>query len=111
MNSKKIIGIIIGICGIAMILFSIYISNQVGEGKVKASKAQSQVDTGSWLFSQSPATKEVGKALTGAAQSKIDEGQRQITYYEGMAKWLLIGGIGFIVIGGVILFYRRKPSI
>ena len=49
---KKLIGFILALGGAAMIVFSFYIKNQVSEGKEKASKAQSTVDTGTWLLSK-----------------------------------------------------------
>ncbi len=109
MNIKKMIGIILLICGIAMILFSVYINNQVSQGKATLSNAQSAVEHGSSLFSRTPVTKQIGNGLTRPMQRQIDEGQSQIAYYEGMAGWLLAGGIGFIVLSGfAILFYRKK---
>ena len=108
MNLKRMIGIIVSICGIATIFVSIYIKNQVATGKEIASKAQSQVDVGTSLFSLTPVTKEIGKGISGQAQSKIDEGQRQISYYEGLANGLLIGGIGLIILGGAVVLLGRK---
>jgi len=108
MNVKKIAGIILLISGIAMILFSVYITNQVAEGKAKISNAQNTVDKGSSLFSTNPISKQIGKVFMNSAQSQIDAGQSQIVYYEGLSGWLLVGGIGFIVLGGSALLFLRK---
>jgi LPXTG-motif cell wall-anchored protein len=107
---KKFLGIILAIGGIAMIVFSFYIKSQVAEGKAKASSAQSTVDKGTWLFSQNPISKEVGKGLTNPIQKQIDEGESQISYYENMATWLLIGGIGVLIIGGAVVLISRKKT-
>ncbi|MBF8262930.1 MAG: hypothetical protein HW387_595 [Parachlamydiales bacterium] len=108
MNTKQIFGIFLTLCGIAMIVFSFYISSQVSQGRERASSAQSTVDRGNWLFDKIPVTKEIGQGLTGSAQKKIDEGYQQIAYYEGMSRYLLLGGIGIVIIGGAIVLFSRK---
>lgn len=109
MTGKRILGIVILIGAITMIYFSYYIKTRVNEGKGQISDAQKNVDTADSLFSLSPATKGIGKGLTGAAQKKIDEGQLQISQYEGLASFLQIGGIILVVVGvGVILMGGRK---
>lgn len=109
MTGKRILGIVILIGAITMIYFSYYIKNRVNEGKAQVSDAQKNVDTADSLLSLSPATKGIGKGLTGSAQKKIDEGQLQINQYEGLANYLQIGGIILVVVGvGVILMGGRK---
>ncbi len=75
MNFKKVVGTVLVIGGVAMIGLGAYIKGQVNEGKEKISSAQEKVDTGNSLFSMSPATKELGKGVTGSAQKKINAGK------------------------------------
>jgi hypothetical protein len=105
MKMLRIIGILILVAGIAAILFSNYITTQVKEGKLKITQGEQKVNKGKQLFSLSPATKEVGGALTQSADKKIQEGKEQVGYYEQLASELQIGGIiGCIVGAGLILF-------
>ena len=111
MKSKRIFGVVLIIIGIVLILFSRYINMRVEEGKGIISSAQSTVNQGNTLFSATPETKAVGKAITGSAQSKINAGQAEISSYEELERWLMIGGIGLIIIGaGVVFIGGRKRS-
>ncbi len=104
MNSKQIAGIVIVIVGIGMIIGSNYIKGQVEQGKIQISSAQRKVDKSNSLFSINPVSKEIGKGITGSAQRKINAGEDEVAHYEEIAKWLNIGGIGAIVVGGVVFF-------
>lgn len=110
MGTKRILGIALIVIGAIMLFFSDYIAEQVAEGKLKIQSAQSQVDTADTLFKQSEFTKPVGKIFTGSAQKKINEGQAQVDYYEGLSNNLKIGGIVLIVIGVGVLFIGRKKK-
>ncbi|HEY5260145.1 MAG TPA: hypothetical protein VIJ46_05795 [Rhabdochlamydiaceae bacterium] len=111
MHSKKIIGIVLIVIGVAMFIFSNSISNQVAEGRGEISSAQSQVDTGNTLFSMTPETKQVGKVFTGSAQDQINAGSAKADYYERMAHWLKIGGVVIALIGvGCMFCCCRKKS-
>ena len=70
MNGKRILGILILLCGIAMILGSVYIKQRVAEGKMQISSAQNKVNQGNSLFSLNPVSKEIGKGVTGSAQKR-----------------------------------------
>jgi hypothetical protein len=110
MNSKTIAGIIFVLAGAAMLFASNYINTQVGEGREKISRAQSQVDRGNSLFSLNPVTKEVGKGIFGGAQKQINAGQQEVGYYAGVAGQLQIGGIVCLVIGGALILFGRKKK-
>ncbi len=110
MKGQKILGIALIVIGAGLLLFSDYIATQVAEGKLKIERAQSQVDTTESLFSVSKYTKPVGKTFTGSAQKRIDAGQSQVDYYEGLSNNLKIGGIVLIVIGAALLFIGRKKK-
>ena len=108
MNAKRILGMIILIAGIIMIGFSFYIKKQVAEGNIEISSAQKNVDRGSSLFNLNPVAKEIGKGIIGSAQSKIDQGEKDVAYYTQLANGLQIGGIVCIAIGAAIIFIGRK---
>lgn len=111
MNAKQIIGLFLFALGLGMLFGSHYIAQQVLEGKAKIASAQSKVDTSNKLFSVTPVTKPVGKTLTGSAQSQIDAGRGEVSYYEQVVQWLQIGGAAFVVIGiGACLFCRTRRS-
>lgn len=108
MKSKRILGILIALAGVVMILFSNYITGQVEEGKGRISSAESTVEQGNKLFSVTPESKAVGKAITGSAEKRIAEGKEQVSAYEELAKWLKIGGIGAIILGAIVVFFGGK---
>lgn len=99
MSTKRIIGIVLMVLGIASLFVSNYITEQVKEGNLKIARGQKSVDQGNKLFSMTPATKEIGKGVTGSAQRKIDSGREQVRDYEAIAQRLFIGGIIVIVLG------------
>jgi uncharacterized protein YjeT (DUF2065 family) len=109
-NAKRIVGIVLIIAGIAMLGFSYYIKQEVAAGNLQISSAQEKVDRSQGLFNLNPVTKEVGKGLTGAAQSKIDEGKRDVEYYTHLANTLQIAGIACIVVGAIVIFLGRKKG-
>lgn len=105
---RKLLGITIGIIGIALILLSSYIKNRVEEGEGQVSDAQKQIDQGNSLFSIAPETKSLGRSFTGAAQKKIDAANAEIAEYAHYSGWFQKGGIILIVIGaGILLIHRR----
>ncbi len=108
MNSKRTLGLLILICGIAMIVMAQYIKNRVEQGKEQISSAQKKVKQANSLFSLSPVTKEVGQGVTGSVQKKIDEGKEQVLHYMDFANWLQIGGIVLVILGPVVMFVGRK---
>ena len=111
MSGKRIFGILLVLAGVALILTSNYITNQVEAGKEQISSAQDKVNKGNSLFSMSPYTKDVGQEITGSAQKKIDEGKMQVLQYETLAGKLKIGGYVLIIAGGLlIIFGRRKKA-
>jgi hypothetical protein len=109
MNKKKLIGTIVFLMGVCLIGISMYITSQVEQGKLKANRAQQQVDQGSGLFSGNPVTKEIGKGITGSAQRKIDEGMQQISDYTVIARIAQISGIILVILGLGVVFVG-KPS-
>jgi hypothetical protein len=105
MKILRIVGILILVAGIAAILFSNYITNQVNEGKLQIAKGEKQVQQGKSMFSQSPYTAPLGGMVTGSGEKKLKAGKEQIAYYQQMASQLMTGGIvGCIVGGGLFLF-------
>ena len=107
---KKVFGVLVALCGVGLILFSIYIKNQVEGGKGQIASAQKKVDQSNSLFSMSPYTKGVGQELTGSAQKQINAGKEQVSYYENMATWSQVGGIALIVVGALIFFVGNKKK-
>ena len=109
-SSKRIIGILLLIVGIALIVTSQYIKGRVEKGKTTISHAQKSVDQSKGLSSLSPYSEAIDKTITDPAQKKIDEGQADILYYENLAKQLQIGGIVLILLGIILLIITRKSN-
>lgn len=111
MNVKKIIAIILFIVGLGMIGGSLYIKNQVEQGKIKVANAERTIDQGKVLFSINPVSKQVGDGIVKAADRKIAGANRDIAYYENLAQQLMMGGILLIIVGVVVFaFSYRKRS-
>ena len=111
MKAMRVFGIFVLLAGIAALLFSNYIMNQVNVGKGKIEKGQKAVDRGNQLFSLNPVAEQFGNQVTGSAQKKINEGQQQVEQYEELAGQLQTGGVVAIVVGaGCILasFFMKK---
>ena len=96
--------------GIAAILMSNYITEQVNEGKIKIAKGEKSVDQGNQLFSLNPYTKQLGQNMTNSAQKKINAGKDQVAEYQQLAQSLMTGGIIAIVVGGVMMIYSFVSS-
>lgn len=107
---RRILGVIIIIVGIVMIFVSLHIEREIVQGKGKISSAQRQVDTGKGFFDLFPGTKPIGKELTRSAQEQIDQGKRDIVYYQKLSERLFYGGIVLIVLGILLLFLRRRKK-
>lgn len=107
----KILGIGLIVMGIASFIGGNYISSQVNQGKRKVRKAQSGVDAVNSASSSDPALYFFSKAATGPIQKQINEGKRDIVYYQSLAKNLDIAGWVMLVIGvtgTVWAFYRGR---
>ncbi len=102
MNLRRIIGILLAIGGAVLILTSNYISARVLEGKAEIASGQRQVDTTESIFGMSRATKPVGKAFTGSAQSRINAGQAEVDRYEQLAGQLRVGGYILVIVGIIV---------
>lgn len=111
MNTKRILGVIIVIIGIAMLFSSIYIKNKVLAGRQQISEAQSNVKQGSNILSLNPVSKEVGNVLMQGAQSQIDEGKRKADYYAQVAMWLKMSGIILIILGLLVVIFGKKKKV
>ena len=113
-NCGRILGILILIAGIASILFSNYITEQVLQGKAKVKQGEKAVSQGNQLFSLNPLTKSVGQNLTNPMQKKINEGKETIAHYEQLAQTLKVGGIVGIVVGAgliIVSFVYKGKAI
>ncbi len=109
MKTKITIGIICIILGAIFVGFSFYVKAKVADGQSQIKQAEKSIDTGNKLFSLTPATKDLGKGLTGGAQKKIDAGKEQIIYYSNLADMAQVGGIILMALGvGVLLIRARK---
>lgn len=110
MTGKRILGIVLVLIGVACLLFSNYINNQVGQGRGKIAKAQGQVNMAEGFMSLSPEAKQYGKGMTESAQGQINAGSATADMYAQRATMLQWGGIGLIVIGGLLLIFGGKKS-
>lgn len=108
MKAKKKWGIVMFLLGVILLSSSFYIKSQVEAGQEKIANVESQTDLGDKLLSLTPATKEVGKGLTGSIKEKVKEGKEQIEFYTAVAKSLEIGGIILIVLGAGIMLLGKK---
>jgi hypothetical protein len=108
MNIKKYLGIALLIIGLGCISFSVYIKEQVEQGRNEISEGQKTVDQTKSLFSLSPYTKPIGEGLANAGQSKIDAGTMQADQYEQIALYLKISGIALVILSGVSFFCFTK---
>lgn len=109
MSVRKVYGVVMLVIGIVAFGLSMYIRDQVDEGREKVSSAQRRLDQGNSLFNLTPFTKQIGKGVTGGAQNKINEGILQIQKYNDFAAWLQVGGIVFMVVGaGIAIIAKRK---
>jgi len=110
MSMKKYLGIVLLFAGLGCISFSIYIKEQVKEGRNEIYEGQKTVDQTKSLFSISPYTKPIGEGLANAGQSKIDAGTMKADQYEQMALYLKLSGIVLVITSGVSFFYFSKKS-
>jgi uncharacterized ion transporter superfamily protein YfcC len=113
MKFLRIIGILVFIAGIASILASNYITEQVNEGKLKIAKGEKAVNQANQIFSFNSTTQQVGQAVTSSSKKKIAEGKEQITDYQAMAHQLMVGGvIGCVAGAGIFVgsFFGKKKK-
>lgn len=92
MNYKRISGLIILIIGIALIAYALHSMKRISETK-------SDIGTYTKPFSKTP----IGKAVEDTLMTKASE-------YDTQVRWLLIGGITLVVVGGIIIIFSRKRS-
>lgn len=109
MSKRKLAGIVCMIIGVALIFLSKHIEAEVGAGRAQISRGQSQINTIDTVFSTNSYTRGVGQAITSSGQRRINEGIQQANYYEGVAYWCMIGGVGFVIVGaGLFLIPARR---
>lgn len=106
MTARRIIGILMLMCGVALILASKYIKSQVEQGQQQINSAQAKVNQADSLLSLNPTSKQVGQVFTDSAQKKIDAGKQQVIEYTTLADRLRVSGIAVFVLGlcYIILF-------
>ncbi len=110
MNVKKIIAIVVVVVGIVMVGGSMYINNQVEQGKMQVSSAERKVNRGKAIFSLSPATEGIGDQMAKSADRKISNAKGEISYYANMAQNLLIGGIVLIILGALLYVFALRSK-
>lgn len=112
MKTRRILGIIFLILGVALYIFGSYISGEVSEGRKKIASAQKSVDQGRGFSQLSPYTKDIGDIIADSAQKKIDEGKQQADEYQVLANWLHRAGIIIFIVGvGFLAFsFTRKKK-
>ncbi len=105
----KILGITLIVMGIASFVGGNYIRSQVDQGKKKVRKAQSGVNAVNSASSSDPALYFFSKAATGPIQSQINEGKKDIVYFQALAKNLDIAGWVMVIVGltGTIWAFTR----
>jgi hypothetical protein len=108
MRIRKIAAALLLIIGVGMIGFSMYIMNQVNEGKIKIESAEKTVGQANQLFSLNPVTKQLGEGVTGSAEKKIESGKELIARYVNISQNLKIAGIVLIVLGVGLFFVGKR---
>jgi len=108
---KKIVGFIFILIGIALIGAFFYIKSRTEEGSRQVQEAQSKVDLGNKLFSLNPVTKQAGGYLSAPMQQRIDAAIEEIGGYEEAARVSKIGGIVFLIVGGLLILVPRKRHL
>ena len=108
MSRRKILGLILVVGGLALLIVSGYIKNQVAGGKEQISSAEKKVGQANKLFSLSPATKDIGGAVTGGAEKKIKAAKGEVAYYAQLANQLQVGGFIVLAVGIVIFLIPSK---
>ena len=104
---KAIFGIILIIIGLSLLGFSIYIKSEIKHGKEQLAEAKDKIEMGKRILSLTPVTKEIGKGFQGVIQSKINAAVVLIKKYTFIAWIINIIGIGFIVLGIILLFLQK----
>jgi uncharacterized membrane protein HdeD (DUF308 family) len=94
MNVKKAIGLLILIVGIILVIFAVYNKARVAAAKEKIATGKQMSES---FFPKNPASEVVGGKM-----------QAMASQYDEPLKWILIGGVVLIVIGGGMLIFGRK---
>ncbi len=113
MRLYKIIGILLIVGGIASFIFANYIRSQVDQGKHKVRKAQSAVNSANQVASGDPTLYLFSRTATGPIQKKINEGKKDIVYFQSLAKTLdVVGFIALVAGGGLTIwaFYSSRKN-
>jgi hypothetical protein len=108
---KKAFSILLFLLGIACYGGSLYIEDQVAQGKIKLKDAQKNIDQTDQMLSLSPYTAPLGRGLKEASKGKIDEGKQQINYYTDFSSKLKLAGYILMGLGAIsIPFAFRKKK-
>ena len=92
MNYKRIVGLVVLIIGIGLIAYALHSMKRIVDAK-------SEIGTYTKPFSKNP----IGKAVEDTLMKKASE-------YDTEVRWLLIGGITLVAIGGIVIIIYRKKS-
>jgi hypothetical protein len=107
---KKIVGGLFVFIGFGCIGFSMYIDDQVDQGKHKVRKAQSAVNTANAVTSSNSTLSFFGGLATSPIQDQINEGKRDIAYYNDLSQKFTIGGWILIVSGAALFAWGFKKQ-
>ena len=99
MKTKRVISALLIAGGIALLLVTKYIMNQVAQGEEQIASGESKLGTAKSLFSLNPTAKMVGEGLTSGSEEKISQGKEQIAYYTMVANRLQVSGYVLIAVG------------
>lgn len=111
MKWYKIIGILLIVLGISSFIGSNYIRSQVDQGKRKVKKAQSAVNATNSATSGNATLYFFSRTATGPIQNQINEGKKDIAYFQSVAKnldiagWVMVGTGAFLTVWA---FYRGR---
>ena len=113
MRKFWLLGALVLAAGLALVFTARYINQRVNAGREEVAEGQEQIDQSTELFSMTPFTDPVGKALSAPEQNEVNQGQAEVNYYAQVAskysKWAII----ILIVGAVLValgFIRKRRS-
>ena len=105
MNSRRIIGMLFVLVGIAGIFYANFQQDRINQ---KSGEAEQKISSGKSLFQGNPVVEKFDDSMASSARGKV---ATEVAKYEQIVNGIKIGSIFLIVIGaGMLLFCTDKKS-